>query len=431
MVQSAMVIGMLLLGVGAAGAAPEGSPRSVVTSGIPAGVPAGAPSSAAIPWKLLYEETFDTPFKEPEAWTEDTYGPSSPYHVDAFDEDGDFFIDKYGEKFLKELKSFRSFRKSFPHGKDGWLTVELYGRDDDRDGKPESGGKFIAENGKARLIIPRPTDAATIRSTRALPRRYRVEVTVSGINFGGLTNGSWEYDGKINGYAKSSRSPGPWYPEERPFSQNGVYFLCIADYPNPAPHNHVFMHHHRKVVMDTDNNNYGLLKPGIKPWSKVWNPRTGAAEIDGSHYIGMIWLQGKFGDDFIGNKFISYTPGGWFPDPTFVDKYLPGESYTFAVERDGENYTLSVSGKFQYGGVTTYRATRGFRQGPGIWHYNQTPEEYPSPVYNEKRTYNGKTMETWPAGSSYPDYFFFGDPHIQYYEGTAEFDNVKLYVPQE
>ncbi|WP_437914465.1 hypothetical protein WME73_00960 [Sorangium sp. So ce302] len=43
----------------------------------------------------------------------------------------------------------------------------------------------------------------------------------------------------------------------------------------------------------------------------------------------------------------------------------------------------------------------------------------------------GKTFETWPAGSAYPDHFFFGDPHINYYEGTAEFDDVKLYLPDD
>ncbi|WP_437813910.1 hypothetical protein [Sorangium sp. So ce1078] len=34
-------------------------------------------------------------------------------------------------------------------------------------------------------------------------------------------------------------------------------------------------------------------------------------------------------------------------------------------------------------------------------------------------------------GSAYPDHFFFGDPHINYYEGTAELDDAKLYLPDE
>jgi hypothetical protein len=39
---------------------------------------------------------------------------------------------------------------------------------------------------------------------------------------------------------------------------------------------------------------------------------------------------------------------------------------------------------------------------------------------------------TWHHDQTlYPDYFFFGDPHINFYEGTAEFDDVDLYLPQD
>jgi len=175
--------------------------------------------------------------------------------------------------------------------------------------------------------------------------------------------------------------------------------------------------------MDTDNN--------LPVWSMVWNPLTGAAERDGSHYVSMIWLDGRsFGSPWTGNGFICYTPGGFQENAVFVDKYLDGEAYVFAVERDGEGYALSVSGRFHRGRQRTYTARRAFREGGApTWHYNQTPEEYGAPHHNERIDVGGKTMETWPAGSAYPDHFLFGDPHINHYEGTAEFDDVKLYLP--
>lgn len=186
--------------------------------------------------------------------------------------------------------------------------MELYGRDFDKDGIPETGGQFISEDGKAKLISTRHYDGAIIRSTDALPSEYRVEVTVSNIDFGGERNGSWTYDGKVNGYDDHTEDAGPWvnWPG---VSVNGVYFLCITDYPNPAPHNNVFIHHHRKVVMDTANNIYNLEAPrGGTSWSYVWNPKLGKAEMDGSHYVGMIWLQGEdFGSDQTGNEFSSYN----------------------------------------------------------------------------------------------------------------------------
>jgi len=397
----------------------------------PDGQKAGAEacSQQATTWRLVYHETFDTPFAEPAKWSEDLYGKQSPYHVDDYDEDGEVFFQKGGDTFTKGLKSFRSFRKSHAYGKDGWLTVEQYGRDSDKDGIPETGGRFVADNGKAKLICLRHFDGAILRSTRALPNRYRVEVTVSNIRFGGKRGDSWSYDGKTNGYDGNDgpEMAGPWRfsgadaTPLRADDQNGVYFLCIVDYARPAPHNNVFIHHHRKVVMDTDNN--------TGQWTKVWNPRTQKAEVDGSHLISMIWLNGeKIRDDWGGNAYLSYTPDGFKSSTVLVDKYLDDEAYTFSIERDGESYAMSVSGRFFYGGVTTYRASRKFRERPVTWHYNQTPSEYGEPCFNEEKTIGAHTFDTWPMGSSYPDYFFFGDPHINFYEGTAEFDDVKLYL---
>ncbi|WP_010280784.1 hypothetical protein [Bacillus timonensis] len=386
-----------------------------------------------IKWRLVYNETFNKPFNEPDQWIQDTYGDDSPYHVGPYDEDGNFFVDKGGQDFLDRLSTFDSYRKSFTYGEDGWLTVELYGRDSDKDGTPETGGKFVSEKGKAKLISERHYDGAIIRPTNELPDRYRIEVEVSNINFGGKNNGSWDYEnGKSNGY-DGDEIADPWRFNNRnttPYTatdENGVYFLAITDYPNPAPHNNVFIHHHRKVVMDTDNNK--------DEWSNVWNPTLnngeGGFEPDGSQYISMIWLQGNdFGDDWTGNRFTTYTPDGFKEGGTrFVDKYIDGEKYKFAIERDGESYTMSVSGNFHYGGKTTYKATRKFETDP-IWHYNQTADEY-NGEYNQQKTFNGDTFDTWPEGSAYPDFFFFGDPHINYYEGTAEYDNLRLYVPKE
>jgi len=381
----------------------------------------------AINWKLVYNETFDTPFKEPAKWTLDKYGSSSRYSVDAFDEDGGYFTDMGGAKFTANLNKFNSFRKSYAYGQDGWLTIEQYGRDSNKDGVPETGGKFVNKNGKAELISTSHTDAAIIRSTKELPAKYRIEVTVSNINFGGKEKDSWDYNGKTNGY-NGNEMAGPWDTTNgvdpvSAVNENGVYFLCITDYPNPAPHNNIFIHHHRKVVMDTDNN--------IDEWSYVWDPNNMLAIRDGSHYINLLWLNGgDFGSNTNGNTFVSYTPNGWKEDAIFADKYIDGETYVFTIERDGKNYTMSTSGKFFYGGQTTYKATRTFTEYPLTWHFNQTAAEYKAPSLNQIKIFDGKTYNTWPKGSAYPDYFFFGDPHINYYEGTTEFDNVKLYLPQ-
>ncbi len=383
----------------------------------------------ALRWRQAHHETFDAPFPDP-PWVEDHHGPDSPYHVDRYDDDGEHFSERGGAAFAARLASFRSFRKSFTYGERGWLTVELYGRDSDRDGAPESGGRFTSASGKAHLVSARHYDGAIIRSTRPLPARYRVEVTVSDIRFGGDIGGSWTPAGRFNGYDGDELAD-PWSFRDgdptprRAVGQNGVYFLCITDYARPAPHNNVFIHHHRKVVMDTDNNDSptAIAAGRSEAWSKVWNPAAQRPEVDGSRYVSMIWLDGEHPrHDWTGNRFLSWAGDRWFADDiVFVDKYLPGERYRFVIERDGQGYAMSVTGRFQHGGERTYRARRGFEEAPATWHFNQTPAE---------RT-RGAQIPGWPAASAYPDHFFFGDPHINFYEGSADFDDLSLHLPDE
>ena len=390
-----------------------------------------------IEWELKYSETFDSPIEEPEAWTEDTYGDSSQWNVDIFDDDGAFFADQYGEIFTTTLDSFRAFRKSFTYGQDGWLTFELYGRDEDKDGQPESGGKFINFEGKAKLVSTRHTDGGIIRPTEALPEIYRLQLTVSNVDFGGDQDddGDWTENGRFNGYdgdeygspwSRSGGTDGSW---TQAWGENGLYFLCITDYENPAPHNNVFWHHHRKLVIDSDNNNHDGSS-----WSYVYNPNTGEFENDGSMYINLMWLNGEsFGSDFSGNHFINWTPVGWQTaqwNANFADKYLANESYVITVERTPNYYTLSISGNFYWGGNTTYTATKAITEYPVVWHYNRMGDDYDGSK-DEIKVFADQLYHTWPKDSSYPDYFFCGDPHINFYEGTAEFDDIKLWVGTE
>lgn len=388
--------------------------------------------SAPIRWRLAHHETFDAPFPDP-PWVEDHHGPDSPYHVDRYDDDGEFFHERGGETFARGLAAFRSFRKSFTYGDQGWLTAELYGRDSDRDGVPDSGGRFEGRAGRAHLVSTRHHDGAILRSTRPLPPRYRIEVTVSVIRFGGDgSNGSWFESGRFNGYDGDERAD-PWsFRDDDPtprkaVTQNGVYFLCITDYPRPAPHNNVFIHHHRKVVMDTDNNESpdAVMRGRSDAWSSIWNPGAGRPEVDGARYVSMIWLDGEHPrDPWTGNRFISWAGERWFSEPVFVDKYYPAGSYRFAIERDERGYAMSVTGHFQHGGQRTYRARRDFAETPATWHYNQTPaERVAGPAL--------PAIDGWPAEVGYPDHFFFGDPHINFYEGSADFDDVSLYLPDD
>ena len=113
----------------------------------------------------------------------------------------------------------------------------------------------------------------------------------------------------------------------------------------------------------------------------------------------------------------------------------PDSYYTFAIERHKDSYTVEYSGDFQHIGEATFRYSRKFVENDvPIWHYNQTAQEYDG-RYNQDMTIKGPTgsytkKDTWPAGSAYPDTFIIGDPHINFYEGTASIDEIRLFVPK-
>lgn len=115
---------------------------------------------------------------------------------------------------------------------------------------------------------------------------------------------------------------------------------------------------------------------------------------------------------------------------------MPRETYRFAIERRDGAYVLEVSGKFRHVGQRTFRYERGFVQdGAPIWHYNRNPETYDG-SYNTDWTYTSSDgtfvdEDVWPENSGYPDHFLIGDPHMNFYEGSARIDDVRLYTPRE
>lgn len=454
---------------------------------LPSGLSVAAAAEPAaeeeeIVWEVWREENFQEAPAVPNTWTPDNYDIQDDYF---FGEKGygieDLFRVVGGEeavaKYREDLIALKAFRQSYTYGDHGWLTIEAYGISKDGGDQPDSGGQFVLlENGGgAKLVCQEHTDAIIIRSTTELPQTYKLEVKVKNIDLGGKkqdaqghdipdrTQEAWTVDGKMNGYDEDtamSLRAGPWRPNgetwnpDDPYAtaydQNGGYFLSIVDYENPKPHNNIFIHHHRKVAMDTDNNiDFG--EGGT--WSKVWN---GTEYVDdGSRYISMLWANGNHPDLYdeagnldrhkwiqylaTGQKFYSFRPSDGearVNTVEMVDKYIPGETYTFTIIRTPEYYEMSVSGIFYYGGDTTYCHRKYHlpdEQNKGVytWHFNQKTEELQGQTPpTDNFQLSGQPLDTWPAEATYPDYFFTGMPHINYYAGSMTYTNLTLSVPQ-
>jgi len=317
-------------------------------------------------WVTLYEEDFESLQVGALAWEPDSYLPEDGMYSD----DGALFR-------RRNVIPPRAYRASAAFGKDGWLTVEMYSRSretrfqdlfsvaDD----PESPGNRVL-----RIQSPNHTDATVVRPTRMLPWTYRVCLRVGYAEFG---DGKPGRDSR-NGYLGDERLE-PWVNREAA-KENGFYWLTILD-AVPRPHNNIWIHHHRKVVIDSDNNK--------DAWTEIWNGNRFIRS--GEHPVMMFAVDAKGeADPLNGKPFSSYSAGQWQPSGKIraVDAYKDNTWYRGCIERSRGLYT-----------PTTCTAS-----------------------IDEKRAYHAL---------GWPDYFMFGDPHNNSYRGRVLYGDIRLETRNE
>jgi hypothetical protein len=60
-----------------------------------------------------------------------------------------------------------------------------------------------------------------------------------------------------------------------------------------------------------------------------------------------------------------------------------------------------------------------------VWHYPvDASEAAAAQRCTNPAPFHGSPL--WPAGGTWPDWFMFGDPHVNYYEGEVFYDDVVL-----
>lgn len=374
-------------------------------------------AAAHADWRVVFEETFRGVDSDAVAWS--TAAPSA---ASPLDDGGEFFRINGGTDFERGVASFTLHRKRLTFGRDGWLTAELAARDIGRRIPPRLKG--------GRINVPDHFGALIVRNTRPLPAQYRVEVDVDDIEFGG-----WGEKG--NGYSiVGAKTPHPWswgpppaqWPDIR--GANGLYLLAIVDHDDPAPHNNVFIHTRRKVVMDLYNVTEGGFE-ACDPKTRTFTPGgrntvNAFFAIPGTKLESRAVMKTECGTIYGGREGRSPYVG--------AARLLRGERYRFAIERSSGAYTLELAGRFKGIGKRTLRYTRAFvEDGVPIWHYNRAAGEYDGRS-NERWRYEGPhgavEVDAWPAGSAYPDTFILGDPHLNFYEGSARVANLRLFEPK-
>jgi hypothetical protein len=360
-------------------------------------------------WVTVFEENFEelVDFGSG-AWQRDSY----PDEDCPFSDKGQFFQNQ-------GVRAPLAYRLSRAFGKDGWLTVESYTRD--RQTALNQLVRLVpdAEKPSSRVLRLRSgqhTDATIIRSTQPLPSRYRITLRVGNAQWGDGLEGK-------NGYSAGDEQAEPW-GEGSATGENGFYWLAILD-TLPRPHNNVYIHHHRKVVIDSDNHY-------PHDWMEIFDGTS--FKKSGKHPLMMFVLdgQGAIHQTANGKAFISYAAQRWQPSGAIraVDAYLERTWYSVSITRELDRYILEISGRFAYGGNRSYRGEIRTSD-VCIWHYNRPGEKAREECLDEKSLPELPGFPLWPAAKGWPEYFMFGDPHNNYYEGQVDVDEVKLEVWQD
>jgi len=337
--------------------------------------------------KLSTESFEQFPFSKAPKWRYDIAQYQGPYS-----ESGEYYQ-------AQNIVAPPAYRGTIDIGKGGWLIAELYTRTaepillDYLDVTPDPENP---QNQVLKISTPEHTDGVVLRSKNPLPAKYRISLKIGFANYGNETG--------LNGYNDGNETAQPWRNISS-VGHNGFYWLAILDSP-PKPHNNIWIHHHRKFVIDS------------------WNRE------NFNNTVNVIALDGKSDTHpMFGKKFISYLDGRWQKiSDVPVDYYLPNEWYEVTFTRTSLYYEYAIAGKFKNAGQRTYRDRIDYHA-HCVYHYNQTPAELDQKcIDNRTQTLMGKHFTAWPSGSAYPEYFMLGEPHINYYEGNVLVDDITLEI---
>ena len=225
----------------------------------------------------------------------------------------------FQKQVMEEFKKPLAAVSGQTFGRLDQLTFELF-----RNGTFEIDG-----SGTARQKSASYRDSAFIRSTKQLPKTYKITIVAG------------EIDYNLNKI--QSLKQDPEYPEG-PQNENGCYLLAITDEKPTGHHTNIWWHQHRKLVIDVDNNTWGHGMP---------NP------------IFMVYFDRS-------NQLVSYDgdQDEWQRNWKKAVTYEPAQWYKIEIEKTGKEYILSIH---NHKGSLLKRGTVAIKD---VWHTDESHPEY-------------------------------------------------------
>ncbi len=295
--------------------------------------------------------------------------------------------------YKETFDGIKTYNHNEQFGTNNWLTAEI-----------RNNGQLIADgSGVVTGTTPNFPDSVMVRTTNSLPDEYLMRIKIGNINADWQSYDNTDYSDPnfkyncINPLTSECRHP-----------ENGVYWLTPTDIPCDMPGgcNEDWWHQHRKAVIDSDDHLNSLVNPGGCDQTHTIN--SGCEEIEKPLY--MVYMQ----------------PGAFDSSGNLIDA-----SQLLASWNGSQNWWYTGAWNWE-------AAIRPYN--PSTFYYAEIEKNNGQLIFRLYDSNNNLLEETTPvsldnihnmgAAKSPFEYMYFGEPHINSYEGSFQVDEVELLVKE-
>jgi len=235
-------------------------------------------------------------------------------------------------------------------------------------------GSIVVSDGRANIATPDFPDSAMIRIVESLPDEYKLRLRIGDVHY---STTEYEEEDFLDPDFKY-RWADPNYSDD--YSENGLYWLTLTDRLIEPDSGEDWWHRYRKIVMDSDDH----LNVPLPLYMVYMNPDLDRSQ--GNWIYGMSGLLRCWHDS-------EWHTSGW----------LVGFNYEI-----DENYEVEIEKFAGYFKMRSYDSVGTIIEDTDWVDLNLI--------------YAMRDIDTAP------EYAYFGEPHIDSYEGSAWIDDIQLWI---
>jgi hypothetical protein len=232
-----------------------------------------------------------------------------------------------------------------------------------------NGGSVEVTGGHALISTPDFADSALVRITPRLPAEYKLRLRIGEVHYSVANYEQADYDN-------------PDFKYDVSWVENGFYWLTLTDRPVQPDSGEDWWHRYRKIVIDSDDHT-GVTRPLYMVYMNPDLDRSSGDWLNGQAALLRCWSAGQWHTE------------NWNWEVAFA--YEDSANYEVEIEKSAGQLIMRA---FDSSGI----------------------------LIEETDPLDFDLIYAMSEGSTASEYAYFGEPHIDSYEGDAWIDDIRLWV---